>query len=194
MKCYNTALITRSRFPSLDQGTVIPFLLRPMTMCSVDADHQFYCISVTVPSPFVQRAVQWRVQHCLKNIAPIPPLGNTYTRTYEKQILRFKKKKQTISLKKTTQFLELRSWSFPQGLFYDFGEYLRFSVISRYVENHKCTVKGNTFSKIYSNRIQDRFLQDFKYENIDKYCSKEIKLGFLFKTGQKSKSSCAKCL
>lgn len=54
MKCYDTALmITRSRSPSLDQVTVIPFLLLLMTMFSADADHRVYCISVTVPSLFV---------------------------------------------------------------------------------------------------------------------------------------------
>lgn len=63
-----------------------------------------------------------------------------------------------------------------------------------YGKKHKCTVKGSTFSEVYSNRIQKLFLQHFKWENIDKYCSKEIKLSLLFKTSaQKSKPSCAKC-
>lgn len=54
MKCYDMALmVTRSRFPSLDQVPVIPLLLLPMTVFSVDADHRFYCISITVPSLFV---------------------------------------------------------------------------------------------------------------------------------------------
>lgn len=60
-------------------------------------------------------------------------------------------------------------------------------------KKNKCTVKGSTFP-VYSNRIQKFFLQHFKWGNIDKYCSKEIKPGLLFKTSaQKSKPSCAKC-
>lgn len=89
------------------------------------------------------------------------------------------KKPTTVSLKKTTQFFELRSCSVPRGLSYAFGEYSSLSVTPGYAENHKCTVvKGNTFSKIYSNRIEDLFLRSSNRKILTNTTVKKLNLVF----------------
>lgn len=69
--------------------------------------------------------------------------------------------------------LKLVLFSFSWGLFMTGENFVNMISRCSMRKKNKCTVKGSTFP-VYSNRIQKFFLQHFKWENIDKHCSKEI--------------------